>query len=100
MFCPECGTWNRATALACMRCTSNLPEVAGTPSEPPDEEISALTTAASQATNPDEKALLREKLNTARNDRREELDALRHRIRHRVAAVERPDSHMRYQGAQ
>ena len=42
MFCPECGTWNRATALACVRCTSDLPEVAGTPSEPPDEEISAL----------------------------------------------------------
>ena len=42
MFCPECGTWNRATALACTRCTSNLPELVGASGEPPDEEISAL----------------------------------------------------------
>ena len=42
MFCPECGTWNRATALACTRCTANLPELVGASGEPPDEEISAL----------------------------------------------------------
>jgi eukaryotic-like serine/threonine-protein kinase len=45
VFCPECGTWNRATAAACSRCAAALPDVAGTPMEKPDEEISALRRA-------------------------------------------------------
>ena len=45
MFCPDCGTWNRALAASCSRCTSSLPDVAGTPMEKPDEEISALRRA-------------------------------------------------------
>src|SRR5438445_12974527 len=45
MFCPECGTWNRATAASCSRCTAALPDVSGTPHEKPDEEISALRKA-------------------------------------------------------
>ena len=42
MFCPECGTWNRAVALACARCTADLPAVPTPPTEPPDEEIGQL----------------------------------------------------------
>jgi serine/threonine protein kinase len=45
VFCPGCGTWNRATAAACSRCAVALPDVAGTPQEKPDEEISALRRA-------------------------------------------------------
>ncbi|CAN5904810.1 hypothetical protein BH11GEM2_BH11GEM2_34690 [soil metagenome] len=45
MFCPECGTWNRASAALCSRCTVDLPAVASTPPERPDEEISALRRA-------------------------------------------------------
>ncbi len=45
MFCPECGTWNRALAAACSRCTSGLPDVANVPVERPDDEISALRRA-------------------------------------------------------
>ena len=45
MFCPDCGTWNRAHAAACSRCTELLPAVAGTPLEKPDDEISALRRA-------------------------------------------------------
>ena len=45
MFCPECGTWNRALAASCSRCSSALPEVAGPPTEKPDEEITALRKA-------------------------------------------------------
>ena len=42
MFCPECGTWNRANAARCTRCTQDLPDVVGAPGERPDEELSAL----------------------------------------------------------
>jgi len=42
MFCPDCGTWNRANGLRCSRCEIELPEVAGPPAEQPDDEISAL----------------------------------------------------------
>ena len=42
MFCPDCGTWNRANGLRCSRCEGQLPEVASAPAEQPDEEISAL----------------------------------------------------------
>ena len=45
MFCPECGTWNRALAAACSRCSAGLPEVAAAPTEKPDEEISSLRRA-------------------------------------------------------
>ena len=45
MFCPECGTWNRALAASCSRCSGALPEVAGQPAEKPDEEITALRRA-------------------------------------------------------
>jgi eukaryotic-like serine/threonine-protein kinase len=45
VFCPECGTWNRALAAACSRCAVALPEVAGPPTEKPDEEITALRRA-------------------------------------------------------
>ena len=45
MFCPECGTWNRALAASCSRCSAALPEVAGQPTEKPDEEISSLRRA-------------------------------------------------------
>jgi len=42
MFCPECGTWNRASAAACTRCNDPLPEVVAAPFEQPDAEISKL----------------------------------------------------------
>jgi len=45
VFCPECGTWNRALAASCSRCSSTLPDVASTPTEKPDEEITALRRA-------------------------------------------------------
>ncbi len=42
MFCPECGTWNRARALQCTRCATALPELAGAPAERPDDELTSL----------------------------------------------------------
>ena len=45
MFCPDCGTWNRALAATCSRCGNGLPDVAGAPLEKPDDEISALRRA-------------------------------------------------------
>ena len=45
MFCPDCGTWNRTRAVACVRCTSELPEVVGAPLEQPDSELTALRKA-------------------------------------------------------
>jgi serine/threonine protein kinase len=45
VFCPECGTWNRALAAACSRCAVTLPDVSGAPVERPDDEISALRRA-------------------------------------------------------
>ena len=45
MFCPDCGTWNRAHAAACSRCSASLPAVDGTPQEKPDEEITNLRRA-------------------------------------------------------
>jgi eukaryotic-like serine/threonine-protein kinase len=45
VFCPECGTWNRALAASCSRCSSVLPEVAAPPTEKPDEEITSLRRA-------------------------------------------------------
>lgn len=45
MFCPECGTWNRATAVECARCSGALPDVQAAPFERPDEEITRLRRA-------------------------------------------------------
>ncbi|HWJ20981.1 MAG TPA: serine/threonine-protein kinase [Gemmatimonadaceae bacterium] len=45
MFCPDCGTWNRASALKCTRCQQALPELASAPAEPPDAELGALRRA-------------------------------------------------------
>ena len=44
MFCPECGSWNRAYAVRCARCEVDLPELAEQ-GERPDEEIGALRRA-------------------------------------------------------
>ena len=46
MFCPDCGTWNRASAPRCQRCEAALPALPGPPAlEPPDEEITTLRRA-------------------------------------------------------
>ena len=45
MFCPECGTWNRASAARCSRCQTELPELPDAPATPPDEELNALRRA-------------------------------------------------------
>jgi len=42
MFCPDCGTWNRAAAAKCTRCGSPLPEVSAPPIDIPDEELREL----------------------------------------------------------
>jgi serine/threonine-protein kinase len=46
VFCPDCGTWNRAQAVNCSRCRLVLPELAPAPAAPPDPEIGALRRAA------------------------------------------------------
>ncbi len=45
MFCPQCGTWNRASSAACIRCADTLPELDRAPFERPDEELSRLRRA-------------------------------------------------------
>jgi serine/threonine protein kinase len=45
VFCPQCGTWNRATSAACVRCAEALPELGRIPFERPDEELSRLRRA-------------------------------------------------------
>lgn len=45
MFCPECGTWNRAAAARCTRCSAGLPEVSAPPFDVPDEELRDLRQA-------------------------------------------------------
>jgi serine/threonine-protein kinase len=45
MFCPECGTWNRAVAARCVRCGTALPEVSAPPLDVPDEELQDLRKA-------------------------------------------------------
>jgi len=45
MFCPECGTWNRAASATCQRCTEPLPALERAPFERPDEEITRLRRA-------------------------------------------------------
>jgi len=44
VFCPNCGTWNRANAVKCSRCGEELPELI-TPTEAPDAETTALRRA-------------------------------------------------------
>ena len=45
MFCPECGTWNRAAAARCTRCGVPLPDVSAPPIDIPDEELRELRAA-------------------------------------------------------
>jgi serine/threonine protein kinase len=45
VFCPDCGTWNRAHAAECGRCGAPLPDVPTAPFEKPDEEITVLRRA-------------------------------------------------------
>ena len=46
MFCPDCGTWNRASLPRCVRCAGVMPPLpAATPGEPPDEELTGLRRA-------------------------------------------------------
>lgn len=45
MFCPDCGTWNRAAAATCTRCSTRLPDVAAPPLDVPDEELRELRAA-------------------------------------------------------
>ena len=45
MFCPDCGTWNRARATNCTRCESVLPVLAQPPLEKPDDETGTLRLA-------------------------------------------------------
>lgn len=45
MFCPDCGTWNRAAAATCTRCGTRLPDVAAPPLDVPDEELRELRAA-------------------------------------------------------
>jgi len=45
MFCPECGTWNRAAAARCTRCGVLLPDVSAPPIDIPDEELRELRVA-------------------------------------------------------
>jgi serine/threonine protein kinase len=42
VFCPDCGTWNRASAARCTRCDAALPEISGSPTEKPDAELTQL----------------------------------------------------------
>jgi eukaryotic-like serine/threonine-protein kinase len=42
MFCPDCGTWNRAAAATCTRCGTALPDVSAPPLDIPDEELREL----------------------------------------------------------
>ena len=46
MFCPQCGTWNRAASAVCTRCEATLPELERAPFERPDEELTRLRRAA------------------------------------------------------
>ncbi len=42
MFCPQCGTWNRARAIRCTRCESPLPELPDAPMDQPGDELTLL----------------------------------------------------------
>jgi len=45
MFCPQCGTWNRAASATCIRCVEDLPDLARAAFERPDEELTRLRRA-------------------------------------------------------
>ena len=45
MFCPQCGTWNRASSAVCVRCNDPLPELGRAPFEQPAEELTRLRRA-------------------------------------------------------
>jgi serine/threonine protein kinase len=45
VFCPQCGTWNRASSASCVRCADSLPELERAPFERPDEELTRLRRA-------------------------------------------------------
>ncbi len=45
MFCPDCGTWNRAIAARCSKCGAALPEVSAPPLDIPDAELQGLRRA-------------------------------------------------------
>ena len=45
MFCPDCGTWNRAAAVQCVRCETELPELPDAPTAKPDGELDVLRRA-------------------------------------------------------
>ena len=45
MFCPDCGTWNRAAAVHCTRCRVGLPELPDAPAEQPDQDLDLLRRA-------------------------------------------------------
>jgi serine/threonine protein kinase len=46
VFCPQCGTWNRAASAVCTRCEATLPELERAPFERPDDELTRLRRAA------------------------------------------------------
>ena len=39
MFCPECGTWNRASIAKCTRCQADLPDLPEASGSKPDDEL-------------------------------------------------------------
>jgi serine/threonine protein kinase len=45
VFCPQCGTWNRASSATCQRCNEALPELESGPFERPSDEITRLRRA-------------------------------------------------------
>jgi serine/threonine-protein kinase len=45
MFCPECGTWNKAAAASCGKCSMTLPADVPSTNDPPDPHIGALRQA-------------------------------------------------------
>ena len=45
MFCPECGTWNRAQAAACSRCGTGMPDIDVADKSLPDQELQRLRRA-------------------------------------------------------
>jgi serine/threonine protein kinase len=45
MFCPDCGTWNRAAAATCSSCNGRLPTEVPAAAEQPDAHIGALRQA-------------------------------------------------------
>ncbi|HTR78453.1 MAG TPA: serine/threonine-protein kinase [Gemmatimonadaceae bacterium] len=45
MFCPDCGTWNRTSAAACVRCETKLPELSDAPTKRPDDDWLRLSRA-------------------------------------------------------